>query len=211
MTVIADYTVAARALALGRAAAEGTQVELVQLLDSGPAPLAYFWTWGGSEESFERALAEQEAVEGLRLVDDAADRQLYRGEYRLAGDTLLKGIVEYDGVVLEAQGDGEEWEMLLRFPDSDAFREFQRTAVDEEVATVDSVYGGADPARSTNTELTRRQRETLITAYRQGYFDIPRKITLVDLAEELGISDQAVSERLRRGEAKLVGSQLFDD
>ncbi|WP_249361517.1 helix-turn-helix domain-containing protein [Haloterrigena sp. H1] len=31
-----------------------------------------------------------------------------------------------------------------------------------------------------------------------GYYDIPRGCTTAELADELGISDQAVTERLRR-------------
>jgi len=35
-------------------------------------------------------------------------------------------------------------------------------------------------------------------AVRLGYYDIPRGCTTAELADELGISDQAVTERLRR-------------
>jgi hypothetical protein len=211
MTVIADYHLSASALALGRAAPDGAQVELVQVLAGEQSPVAYFWVWEGPADQFERALAEQQVIEAVEPVDDIGGGRLYRGRYDVDRDALIEGVVDNDGVVLEAVGDDEEWDVLLRFPGPDAFRSFQRGHVDDRSATVDGVYGAADPTTGADTELTRRQRETLMTAYRQGYFDIPRKITLVDLAGELGVSDQAVSERIRRGEAKLVRSQLFED
>lgn len=51
---------------------------------------------------------------------------------------------------------------------------------------------------TTRDGLTTRQRETLRLAADRCYFEIPRRATLADLADELGVSDQAISERLRR-------------
>lgn len=46
--------------------------------------------------------------------------------------------------------------------------------------------------------LTDRQDEALRIAYEWGHFDIPRRASLEDVAEELGITPSSVSERLRR-------------
>lgn len=56
--------------------------------------------------------------------------------------------------------------------------------------------------------LTPSQQEALAVALEQGYFDVPRTTTLVEIAERLGVSDQAVSERLRRGEKHLLRRAL---
>ncbi|WP_336362866.1 helix-turn-helix domain-containing protein [Halalkalicoccus salilacus] len=45
--------------------------------------------------------------------------------------------------------------------------------------------------------LTEPQRRATRLAVRKGYYDIPRGCTTKELADELGISDQAVTERLR--------------
>ncbi|MEM4782170.1 MAG: helix-turn-helix domain-containing protein [Halalkalicoccus sp.] len=47
--------------------------------------------------------------------------------------------------------------------------------------------------------MTDAQYDTLLTALETGYFDIPRGIMTEELGERLGISDQAVVERIRRG------------
>ncbi len=48
------------------------------------------------------------------------------------------------------------------------------------------------------TLLTQRQNEILNVAYKNGYFDIPRKISLTEFANYLNISKSALSETLRR-------------
>lgn len=56
--------------------------------------------------------------------------------------------------------------------------------------------------------LTDVQRETLLAAHETGYFEVPREATLGDLAEQLGVTDTAASQRLRRGMATLVAATL---
>jgi predicted DNA binding protein len=48
------------------------------------------------------------------------------------------------------------------------------------------------------TLLTQRQNEILNLAYKNGYFDIPRKTSLTEFANNLNISKSALSETLRR-------------
>ncbi|WP_232700854.1 helix-turn-helix domain-containing protein [Halobacterium wangiae] len=52
--------------------------------------------------------------------------------------------------------------------------------------------------------LTDRQREALRTAYELGYFEIPRRASLEDVATQLDISASSVSERLRRAQTQLI-------
>ncbi len=52
--------------------------------------------------------------------------------------------------------------------------------------------------RFKSTLLTQRQNEILNIAYKNGYFDIPRKISLSEFANNLNISKSALSETLRR-------------
>lgn len=56
--------------------------------------------------------------------------------------------------------------------------------------------------------LTGAQREALELAYERGYFDIPRETTLDALGDELGVSRQAVADRLRRGHRRLLEATI---
>jgi predicted DNA binding protein len=50
-----------------------------------------------------------------------------------------------------------------------------------------------------------------MTAIDAGFFAIPRETTLADLAAELDISDQAVSDHLRRAQRNLLQATVLDD
>lgn len=50
-----------------------------------------------------------------------------------------------------------------------------------------------------------------MTALEMGYFEVPRSAELTDVADELDLSPNAVSERIRRGEANLFRSALTTD
>jgi hypothetical protein len=52
--------------------------------------------------------------------------------------------------------------------------------------------------------LTNTQKKMLTKAYNQGYFEIPRKISLTNLGRELNISASSMSETLRRIFKKLT-------
>jgi predicted DNA binding protein len=52
--------------------------------------------------------------------------------------------------------------------------------------------------------LTERQKEILIKAKQLGYYEIPRKISSLDLAKEFNISKSAVLEHLRKAEGKIM-------
>jgi predicted DNA binding protein len=47
-----------------------------------------------------------------------------------------------------------------------------------------------------------------VLAYERGYFESPREVTLTELGEELGITQQAVGSRLRNGSKYVIGSTL---
>ena len=67
------------------------------------------------------------------------------------------------------------------------------------------MLGDADfsPASPLN-QLTEKQREVLIAAYKLGYYDIPRKITSEELAKNLNLVDSTVVEHLRKAEQRLI-------
>jgi hypothetical protein len=57
-------------------------------------------------------------------------------------------------------------------------------------------------------QLTEKQREVLITAYKLGYYDIPRRINSDQLAEKLGIVNSTLVEHLRKAERRLLAHVL---
>jgi predicted DNA binding protein len=58
--------------------------------------------------------------------------------------------------------------------------------------------------------LTPAQRETLVAAVDGSYYPIPRRLSTEDLADRFDISDQAVTERLRRAIVALTENALAE-
>lgn len=60
----------------------------------------------------------------------------------------------------------------------------------------------------TESELTVAQERVLELAFREGYFDIPRGISLEKLANSLEISKATLDVMLRRGQRKLIANHV---
>lgn len=68
--------------------------------------------------------------------------------------------------------------------------------------------GDYDGPRDTLDALTERQREILETAYESGYFDVPRRVSTADLADEMDLDPSTVAEHLQRAERNLISNLL---
>ncbi len=73
---------------------------------------------------------------------------------------------------------------------------------------LDRLYWTSGEANADVCGLTADQQVALETAHREGYFDVPRGISQAELADKLGISPSAMSQRIRRGMDQVVGSEL---
>jgi len=56
--------------------------------------------------------------------------------------------------------------------------------------------------------LTERQEEMLRTSLELGFFDVPKKIRVKELAELFRVSPKAVTEVLRRGQKRAISQAL---
>jgi len=59
-------------------------------------------------------------------------------------------------------------------------------------------------AYSPLNRLTEKQRRVFITAHKLGYYDVPRKIRLEQLAERLDLAHSTLGVQLRRAERRLL-------
>lgn len=56
--------------------------------------------------------------------------------------------------------------------------------------------------------LTGKQRKVIITAFKMGYYDVPRRVGSEDLAEQLGIREPTLVMHRRKAERKLLSAIL---
>lgn len=70
-------------------------------------------------------------------------------------------------------------------------------------------YLGASDLNREVSGLSDRQLECVIAAINHGYYDTPRRCTLSELADHLGIAKSTCSETLHRAEETIVKSSLI--
>jgi hypothetical protein len=108
---------------------------------------------------------------------------------------------------MEGHGTNESWSLRLRFTSHESFKGFAERCRDLNIdLTLRAVYNPHPPV--TTGMLTTAQREALRVASERGYFKVPREVTLRELSDQLGVSEQAVSQRLRRGLDSLVAGSF---
>jgi predicted DNA binding protein len=131
------------------------------------------------------------------------ERHLYRIEW-IDEQSVLGQLVEGTGTVTSATLNGGGWHACLVF----ATREDLSTAhevweTNHWEIEVNRIVTGVE-VPSVTTGLTDQQHQTLKRALEMGYYEIPRKSTQTEVAADLDISHQALSECLRRAIRNLV-------
>lgn len=164
--------------------------------------------YGSSFDAFESALEVDSTIVEPVLVDRYPDRRVYRVGLAERTLTFVDKTAEVDGRVLELSSCRDGWCVQLRFPNRDdlvAFNEYCRSQGMS--LTVDHLRVSDDEDDGV-VALTEKQQELLAVAHEEGYFDVPRGISQDELAERLGVSKSAVSQRLRRAIGELCASTL---
>ncbi|WP_299268684.1 helix-turn-helix domain-containing protein [Halorientalis sp.] len=212
MSVIVEMEVAASDFELGRILdiVPGVRIEVETMVPAGERAVPLFWVYDGDRASFESRVRDHPAVDVVTEIDEFEDRTLYAIDWNVEFDHFFGAIVENGGHVLAATGHSDAWQFEVRFPDHDSLSSFQESLEDARISfEVIRVYNPTKPDAGPWFGLTPTQREALVLAVESGYYDIPRACTTVELADQLGISDQAVTERLRRAIVNLVNHSLL--
>ncbi|MFB6185097.1 MAG: helix-turn-helix domain-containing protein [Haloarculaceae archaeon] len=214
MSVIATVEVDASDFVLEDtlAADPDLRIRLEHVVPIGDSIVPYLWIDDDRVEDIQAALDGEENVDSFRILDEANGEALVRVDWAQGIDGLFDAITENGGTVLEGVGERETWRFDLRFEGHDQLTAFYQRCADTGISiALQSVHNPGIPQDvGIEYDLTEAQRETLRTALDRGYFDVPRRTNLVELAERIGISDSAVSQRLRRGTKRILAASLFD-
>ncbi len=213
MSTIAELSIPAPefALAVTLDALPHVKFEVERVVaHEGDRIMPFVWATGETDrESLDETLSADPSIESFSELATFDDEWLYRMEWVEDIRIVLHVLLDQNGTVLNADGRDEEWELRLLFPDRDSLSATYDFCQDEGLSmTVERIYelGGESRDRYGLTEL---QHETLVAAVEAGYFDIPQESTLDDLADELDITHQALSERLHRGHKTLIENALI--
>jgi predicted DNA binding protein len=210
--MIVEFTLNAEVLRESLQAAPELTVRLEQLYSTPEDPLRnVFWAIGEGADAFEAALPTDPSITDWVRLETTEVGRLYRITYapHIVDLKMYRAAGAVDALVLDASARDGQYELRMRFPNRTAFTTFRSrsAALGVEFGLL-SIYTSETERWGDESVLTETQHETLLTAFEQGYYDIPRKVSLAELATQFGVSGQAVSERLRRATRALVGGTL---
>lgn len=212
MGAIIEATVPAEQFALGEtfAAVPDAEFEVVRMVAHGAEDvMPFLWVSGGSFEELDEALRADASVEEVEALTEFDDECLYRMRWTADIRMVMYILLEEDATVLSARGRDGRWHLRVLLPGRDslsATRDFcDEFGVD---ISIRSIYDLSRSMRRGEFGLSEEQYAALEATLRSGFYDIPRDVTLQELADDLGISHQALSERLRRAHRTLVEHAL---
>ncbi|WP_224333334.1 bacterio-opsin activator domain-containing protein [Haloprofundus halobius] len=212
MTLYAEFSLPTEALPFHPilSAASDVRIELVRVIPTGPDVFPYFRVSGADEDLVVDVLANHDAFESVHVLGDDDGGTLFQSRWTAVGDEVLAGFARLDIALLSATGTADGWTFKCRVPTRDCLSAFQAYCESHEIQLELRQLRRLRGEQTKSEGLTDAQRETLLLAFHRGYFDVPREASLDSLAEEFGISRQAVADRLRRGYRNLVRRVLIE-
>lgn len=213
MATVMEFRLPPEAFPLGSIfdRAPTASVELERLIPHETLLIPYFWVRGVVVEDIESAFDDHPGVFDIEHVDTVEDEYLMKVTWAREYAGILDALAESNVVVLEGRGSNEGWDFEVRAETRDAFADLQSFCESEDIPIEITAVHALVPVREEGFGLTEAQRTALVLAYHRGYFDTPRETTLSALADELDITQQSLSSRLKRAHRRLVGATLVDD
>jgi hypothetical protein len=171
------------------------------------------WLEQDDPEEFEGALADDRTVDDAARIVGTEHGCQYQVTYSrpYPGTQVYGAAIRAGGAFVSGHTGGRRWTLRYRFPDRESIAQFRAECDGLDIDfSVTSTCERDPPPCARTYGLSEPQREILFLATRNGYFEVPRGASLADLADELGVSSQAASERLRRGLESMVDRALLD-
>lgn len=184
-------------------------VSIQRLHDTDAGCRAAVWVDAADRHSIDTAFESDGTVSGVSHLGPEADGHWYAlstTDQPLAA--MYRGFLAADGMLVRADLVDGDWVVQARFPDRSSLLTFREDLVAEGYDVEVKRMREDEDEASTQFGVTDPQREVLLLALDRGYYTVPRKASLSDLADDLDISSQAASERLRRGTQTLVANTL---
>ena len=209
----ATITVPADEFPLGTVFAQlpDVKLELERLIPSQDVVIPYFWVRGTEVDDIEDAFTEHPGVKGIQLVDSIEDEYLLRVEWSLEYDDVLSVLIETDIPLIKATGTNEQWTFDIRGDSRSDIATFHDRCREVGIpVTLTKLHALTLIETDTEQALTDKQQAALMLALERGYFESPREVTMDELGEELGISQQAVGSRIRHGIKHILEGMLSE-
>ncbi|UWG48501.1 Transcriptional regulator, contains HTH domain [Halanaeroarchaeum sp. HSR-CO] len=184
-------------------------IELERLIPHQSLVIPYFWVRGASPDDMATVFEGHPGLVSVVEVDRIEDEYLMKAEWERAYTGILSALAESNVVVLSGVGSSDGWRFEVRGEERADMGDLQTYCRDHDIPIDIVSIHALLPVRDERFGLTDTQREALVLAYERGYFDTPRTTSLSEIADELDITQQSLSSRLRRGHRRLVEATLI--
>jgi predicted DNA binding protein len=211
VATVAEFTLRSHEFPLGTVFAElpDVTVQLERVVPDARGVVPYFWVRGTETDSIVDQFSAHPGVEDIQFVDEIDGEYLMRCQWVSEHDSVLDALVDPEVVLLSAVGTDDKWTFEIRGESREAIATFRNYCHEHEIPITLTELHALQPLAARH-DLTEKQREALIRAFERGYFDSPRETTLEAVADELGITQQSLSSRLRRGNRRLIEQALVE-
>lgn len=215
----AEFRLSSSSLALIDLAASipNTRIQLDEVVGVDHSVLLC-WIEAESYDTVETTLDAEASIAAWTLLEAATERRLYRlrmaepAEVQVA---IPEEFIKRGTTPIHATITGNGWLMRARFPDRTTLREYRDACHQRGISfTLERLY---QPTTDPEDEglslagLTPKQREAVLLAHEEGYYDLPRGADLTDLSDRLGISRRSLSDRLRRAEREIIATAITNE
>lgn len=215
MRLIAEFEIYCKALPLTEVAETipGATVLLRFQYNHGQRPRFVITITGSSRQTVAEALSGASDVASWSFVGEAGGTYRYQATPAFSfeeqvGDAIddlagLESLATADAIIERIMVLPDGWRQTGWFADRGVFNEFVSFwQANAELSLVRLTQDGEPEPPGHG--LTDQQQEALRIAYEQGHFAVPRKVSVEEIATQLGISASAASERLRRAQSQLI-------
>ncbi|WP_336023311.1 helix-turn-helix domain-containing protein [Halobellus salinisoli] len=187
------------------------EFEFVRFAIHGSACMkSFLWESTSQPDRLDAALQNDSSTERVSCVSRGDGRSLYSIDWTERAASLIDGFAGTGGSVLDIRGTSDWWIFQILFPDrataSETFQAWCDDGINPSLSRVSNHSCLSDNLRG----LSSTQHSTITKAFQRGYYNVPRGTTLEELATDLEVSHQALSERLRRGHSHLVELMLSE-
>lgn len=187
----------------------GARFALERTVEAGDGENSRVRASAHSEQRLRGALEDDPSVLQFQLVDEGATTDngwLVDIDFRPTVQFLHSILLAEGGTITDAVGHQGRWVVSCRYADRATLSQVDTLLEERDFDfKVTRIQNGTKPER-TDGGLTDDQYEALKHAYQKGHFNVPKDIRLAELGDDLDISHQAVSERIRRGLAEYLAS-----
>lgn len=211
MSWIAEFWLAPGDFPLGRVFEDWPWItlELDRVVPSNDTVMPYFWVHLNEAQpdfsEIEALFSDLPELRSGEMMDELDGKGLFRAEWVPEHMGVMSAIPAASLTVISARGTSKGWTFELRAERGDQFSQFQELCKADGIdVTLDRLSRLSEEESGTEYGLTPEQREALLTAYEGRYYEDSRQTNLEVLAEQLDISRQAFSDRLRRGYRNLI-------